>query len=602
MSNNKNLITRWLDDVTGKAELEERLEVLQGEIVETNSKKDDLQSELADLRKDAANLQGAIQYLVEDAFWEGPLAITPDTLIGNLRELDSQLIDELVNRRQWDVLGGIGSAFYSDTELARDRAITDSRFLYVYSPLAQWIISVWTNYGLGDAVKVSLSDDPANEWFNEFWTAERNAEVLSDDQIQYLSTFTLQDGNTFLAFFASKSDGRVTVEEIPCDEIQEIVTHPERKSVKLFYKRVYEVRQGSETVYYPDWQAKQMGLLDDAALIAKVLPDKAIRADVRDVGDVVLNDIESKLGTDVCVLHIAHNRKVRKSHWGWPILTAGTPYIKSHKRFMEDRLTVAASKAMYTRRKQVTGGSRAIEAVRNTIASNLNRGAYSDTNPPAGAGSIELDNQAIKTTDLPMTTGASDAKNDHEMFSWMALLGGFLFPTTAGLDTSRWATALAMDKTLAMQWSRYQTFWASQFKRMVKIVMWFAAKYGGQTFPEDYTVLVSIDSLSLVDFPDVVTSLSSAVRDILLPFMQDGTIPQNTARAILRELWLIMLQALGLSASTEIASKEAFEVLTPEELAAMPEALRNFMGEIKQQIKNGDLSALAEYLSAVGNG
>lgn len=575
-------VSEWLDIMTGRKEEREQFE-----------------HEVSDLRSETERLQGAIQYLVEDAMYEGAIPIDPESLVGRLQEYDSQLIDELVMNRQWDVLGGLGTSLYYDTEMMRDRAIANARYLS-FTPLGEWIIRVWTNYGMGDDVSIVCNNEDANSVFQEFWTSERNADILADDNLQYLSDFTLQEGNTFLVFFASKDDGVVTVDEIPPDEITEIVTNRDRKSEKIFYKRVYKKEESTETVYYPDWKAKFADRLDKADL-----PDNANRADENISANEVLNDIEKNLGTDVVMMHVMHNRKSRSSGFGWPILTSASPYIKAHQRFLEDRLTVAASKAMFTRHKQIKGGSRAMDDVASTLASRLSQSQYIDTNPPPAAGSVELDNEAITTTEKPMTTGASDAKTDGEMFSWMALLGGGLFPTTAGLDTSRWATALAMDKTLAMQWSRYQTFWTAQFRRMVQIVLLFSELYGEEKYVNeegnpDRGANVSIDTLSLVDFPDVVTSLAQATNGMLLPYLENGIIPADTAKAILRQLWLVMLQALGISASDELASKDAFEI-EEEQRELLPASLWAFLDEVKGLINDGKIEELAEYLKEVSN-
>jgi len=572
------------DNLTGKTALREEFQSERKELEEN------FQAELA-------RIQGAVQFLVEDAMYEGAMPIQPEELVARLGEYDSQFVDELINLRQWDAIGGLGMNLYTDYDQVRDRAIRDSRYLATYSPLATWILAVWTNYGMGDSVRITPNNDDAKVVFDEFWNAERNSDVLADDNLQYLSQFTLQDGNTFLVFFASKADGMVTVDEIPCDEIVEIITNPMRSTEKLFYKRVFKSGDSTRTIYYPDYKAKLSGRLD---AVGDILPEDAERADV-EVGDTeLINDLKEELGTDVVVMHIAHNRKERKSLWGWPILTSASPYIKSHKRFLEDRLTVAASKAMYTRNKKIVGGSRAIADVKSTLASTLASGGYSERNPAAPAGSVELDNTAITTTEKPMTTGASDAKTDGEMFSWIALLGGGLFPQTAGMDTQRWATALAMDKTLAMQWSRYQTFWTAQFQRIVTIVLQFAEEYGGESFvtegdQADYGANVSIDTLSLVDFPDVVKSLSQATRDMLEPYLESGIIPEKTGKLILRELWLIMLQALGLQTSSEIASKDAFEI-QESDLANLTKNQQLLLRDAKEKFKDGNVEEVVELM------
>ncbi len=139
------------------------------------------------------------------------------------------------------------------------------------------------------------------------------------------------------------------------------------------------------------------------------------------------------------------------------------------------------------------------------------------------------------------------------MFAWMALLGVGLFPTTAGMDTTRWATALAMDKTQAMLWSRYQTFWSAQLKKMVTITLSFAEKFDGKTF-ESKTAQVSIDSFSLVDFQPVVSAMSQ-----LLPFLQNPSVPAPAQGRILQTLWRIAFKALGVT-DEDLTSDRTFGV------------------------------------------
>jgi len=64
------------------------------------------------------------------------------------------------------------------------------------------------------------------------------------------------------------------------------------------------------------------------------------------------------------------------------------------------------------------------------------------------------------------------------------------------------------------------------------------------------------------------------VGQMLTPLEADGTIPQEAGRKIAAELWRIVLQALGVTRSSELASDEAFEPPEepePEPVPEMPE-------------------------------
>jgi len=174
--------------------------------------------------------------------------------------------------------------------------------------------------------------------------------VLAQDRIaDKFSNWLLVDGDRFLAFYASRLDGETTVRRINTKEIVEIVTDPDDSMVPLFYKRQWSTPDGRQrTMYYPDWEAFFAG---EKELKRAKLPRGAVRADqFRQWGP---NGPSGP--TTVCVLHIAFNGKDDDSLYGWPLLAAGSPWIRSQKRHLENRLAVSAAKAMYVRKATVNG-------------------------------------------------------------------------------------------------------------------------------------------------------------------------------------------------------------------------------------------------------
>jgi len=297
--------------------------------------------------------------ILYNAYLEGPYILPPEQLIAQLKEQgDSALLTDLVHQLYWEQLGTPGYA--GDVTAERNRAIDESRRLWKYNPLAQWTINLWTNYGFGENVEIQPEDEAAAEVWEEFWAADRNQSVLAADKIaDKFSNWLLVDGDRVLAFFASTVDGEATVRRINTKEIVEVVTDPDDDSKPLFYKRQWTTPQGqSHTWYYPDWEAFFEGSLERAEL-----PRGAVRAD------------EQNRGTAVCILHMVFNGKDEDSLFGWPLLGAGSPWIRAQKRFMEDRLAVSAAKAMYVRKAKVSGGSRAVDNVianlRNALSSKL---------------------------------------------------------------------------------------------------------------------------------------------------------------------------------------------------------------------------------------
>jgi len=484
----------------------------------------------------------------------------PRDALRSLQEsgVDEALLLDLTTQIGWDQIATMGASQAGSQQ--RGLAMSQSERLWMYSPIYQWSVWLWTGWGLGENVTATLPDENAQQWWDEFFFARRNRAVLGREKIHSLSDWLLVKGNRFLVLFtatAGENAGRTTIRTISGAD-PEPIYNPGDKAEVWFWKRAYtENGKPEKTLYYPSWETSLSPELEErwrVLIEGKKVPGDAKRADLR------------QAGTTVCIQHVAHNRKVEDSPLGWPLSTTAAPWIRGHKRFAESRLGVALAIAQFVRRTQVSGGSRAVESVINTIASTLSQSSLSDRNPPGAAGSWHVENKASDTTELPMRTGASDAKADNETFSWMALLGAGLFPTSAGLDTSRWATALEMDKAQSMIFERYQDLWIESMETLCYAVLSLADKYGDASIEEKNRVAqISIDSFSLSDFPSVAKAIGSFASQMLTPMVQNGVIDLDAAAQLTAELWRISLQALGVNNAADLAAPELFRPEQPEE-------------------------------------
>ena len=228
--------------------------------------------------------------------------------------------------------------------------------------------------------------------------------------------------------------------------------------------------------------------------------------------------------------------------------------------FMDSRLSVALAKAQYVRKAQVSGGSRAVNEVIDYFASTLSRSNYIDTNPPPAPGSTLVHNKAIDVSENPMVTGAGDAEIDNKIFSWIASLGGGLFPATAGLDVARYATALTMDRVQAFLFKQYSTFWSQQFQRIIEVVLSYQERFGSASYSTK-DVSVSIDTFSLSDLPDMVNALTPLLREMVAA-NTSGLAPSNVTKGVVAVLLRPILQALGTSwtDTQDLTSEEAWEM------------------------------------------
>lgn len=481
----------------------------------------------------------------------------PGQAVASLREggVDEALLLDLTTQLGWDQLAAMGTA--RETGQERALAVRQSVRLWKYSPIYQWSVWLWTGWGLGDDITATLSSPTGQEWWEEFFKARRNRPLLGRDKIHNLSDWLLIKGNRFLALFTATKGpnaGRTTIRIIPDGEVRPIY-NPDDKADVWFWHRAYTTNgpkeTGQQNLYYANWEtglapdleARWARLRED-----KIIPDNAKRAD------------QTQEDTFVVIYHISHNHKEDDDIWGWPLSTTSSPWVRGHKKFAESRLGVALAIAQFVRRSQVEGGSRAVTAVVNQLASTLSQSNLLDQNPPGAAGSWHVENKASDTSELSMRTGASDAKADNELFAWMSLLGNGLFPTSAGLDTSRWATALEMDKAQSMIFERYQDLWVETFQTLSFVVLALADAHGPVSIPEEGRIAtISIDSFSLSDFPAIATAIGSFSTQMLSPLVSNGVITPQAAAQLAAELWRIALNALGLNkASQDLATYENF--------------------------------------------
>lgn len=518
------------------------------------------------LGPERARLDRATKLLLH-AYEVGPWELTPEDLIARLREVDSSLLTDLVNQLGYDLVGTFGATLDS-TDAERGRAVDQSRRLYKYDVITQWIVWLWTNFGFGENIQIVPNDDTAQETWTEFWKADRNAPLLAEDQLSFMSEDVLVDGEKFLVFFISTIDGKATLREIDTKEIVELVKHPDDDKVVLYYKRMWSTStMTAREMYYPDWAAKLSGVLDEDYIDETGANKGTLRDAVIPKGGIVASEVNEK--TDVLVLHIAHN--IKGGDRGWPLMTAGAPWSRVHKKFREDRASVAASVAMYVNKLKVQGGSRAVDRMKSTLQSALTSSNLTETNPPAAAGSTWIENQSADLQRLNLGTGASDAKADGESLLLMAGLGGGVYPHWMGAgDAYRLATASSMESPMYREFSRYQKFWGAQFRKIVRIVLWGANEYDGQSF-KDTTASVSTDKLLQTDVTQLVNAVTSVASNLLAPYAEKGSIPPETVQKLLPSLWELVLQTLGVSNADELAKEENFKPVEKEEETPPPQ-------------------------------
>ena len=505
--------------------------------------------------------------LLYEAYQQGQYEVTPLELAGKLREVSPWTIDDLLLQVQYEAIGGADTVGMQLND-ERKFALNESRRLWKHDPMAQWVIWLWTFFGFGEDVHAIPEDEAAVEIWDEFWNADRNLYVLSADKIHYLSHKVLVDGEFYFVYYVNKLTGETTVRVIDTDQITEVITHPDDHSVPVAYKRQWSSGTQTMELYYRDF----IPVLTGGELFTGSQWGIKSAKFAEDVNPQTM----------VFVQHVAHN--IKMGNRGWPLLSNGAAWIKAHKRFREDRAAVASSVAMFVNQIKAKGaGSRGVDAIRQTLASQLNRNQVIDGNPPPVAGSTFIGNDASELTRMPLNTGGGDAKSDGDALLLMAGIGGGVYPHWMGAgDAYRLATAQSMEQPLKRQFSMYQKFWSAQFRDMVRIVLWSSETYSGNAeMFTTYDASVSTDRLIEADLEQTSSSIAVMYRDVIMPMLTQGLIPPDVMVQINQAVLRIMLQALGVDDADGITSDEAMGIDAEESGKSVVEVMESVSSLIR---------------------
>jgi hypothetical protein len=536
-------------------------------------------------------------HALQEAYVRGPALYRPDELLRDLREIDPHLLSNLVRELGYMQLG-VSEASESD----RRRAVTESRYLVLTSPLVEYALWLWTAFGFGQSVDVVCKDDAAVEVWNEFWHADRNANVLGDRQLQRLSGNVLEDGERFLAVYVSKADGKCTLRSIDSLEITEAVTAPGDASTAVWYKREWtEVDaahpNGAQYVaYYPDFLAFLSGGMGKAGGAEELAPGKGGRGEdpewygISGTGPITSVDLlpqgavradQMAPRTFVCVIPVCHN--VKTGWRGWPLMVTGHPWAREHERFRMNRANVAESRSMFVNLMKSKAGSRGVDAVKATMDSTLTQAGNTwERNPPPVAGSTLHTNDMTELRQLDMATGASDAKEDGNSLLWYAGLSARTYPHWLGQgDFYKLATSTQMEMPQLRTFTGYQTFWASVWRDLARVVLNMAERYGGQTFA-DREVEVNLDRLLERDTTSLVANISATFTQVVTPLLQAELLPDESIPGIVAGMLQAVLQAIGI--------KDVEKIVSEDMIAAQLEAAKEKQAqdaELARQIAAG---------------
>ncbi len=265
----------------------------------------------------------------------------------------------------------------------RQRLIRQSRDYIKLNPLAKQATSLLVNYTLGRGVTLtSANKNLVGRLVDEFWFHPGNRETFTSTTSMgefLVGTFT--DACQYIVLFPDKKKGTLELGSLDAYFVEDIVFDDDNWRIPLWYKvrrphssydfkgeGGYQPEGDDKFVWYRHWRNER-----DLDSTGKTAPIK----------------VEPGL---------IYQAKRGKGKWGVSEIQAAAPWLRAHKAFMEDRVTLtkaAAAIAWKKKRKNATQSdiNAEVNRLQSSLYNSLPNGEGYEKNPDSASGSTQVENE-----------------------------------------------------------------------------------------------------------------------------------------------------------------------------------------------------------------
>jgi hypothetical protein len=318
----------------------------------------------------------------------------------------------------------------------------------------------------------------------------------------------------------------------------------------------------------------------------------ATEAEIEAVGGVpdgAIDAAELRPNTTAVMLYAARNRYLvdGKRLRGFPEFSQAYEWFRAYRDALGDVMAKNRAVAMFVDKLKVQGGSRVVDQLQASLTSSLTSSGTNrlETNSPPVAGSTWIENQMLDRSRMPLGTGAGDDQK-----STMIVLGQGSAGTQVPLGwmgrPDSWQNKAVADVSVipfneAMQ--RYQTWWASVFRDIARIVL---TQSGAGLTEEQMEVDVTLDTLLTINIDELIEVVNATITAA-----EKLVIPTEVADSIVSAALQMALTKFG------IADAEA--IVTPEP-AQPTEAMERILAMVRDNLRDGTATpqAVAEFALA----
>lgn len=460
--------------------------------------------------------------------------------------LQERIAELELDDRGWEPLD------YGDTrrEFTRDylkRIIYRSRLFFLSNPLVNRAVTLQSFYVWGQGITITATEPDTNRLIQKWLYNPRNRAEFTSHQARTMKEQDLQvQGNLFFVLFPDTDNETFYVRTIPVDEITQIITNPADRREPWYYKRSYteysfnietgEVATSGQPriAYYPDWLYKPESGLPKTIGGYPVMESPVYHVRVGGLSD---------------------------QQFGIPETYQALDWVKAYRQFLEDWATIQRALARFAWHGKVEGGSSAVSAMREKLASKIGT-TTPESNPPPAAGSTFV---STKNTDLiPLRTAgvSTGAEEGRRLLLMVCAATGFPETFYGDVSVGTLATAKSLDRPTELKFKDRQTLWADIIRDFL-------------TFLFDVVDVGMEDRDVTVEFPPILEhDVNQTMDAIVTGATLDGKQPAGTIPP--KKLAELILTTLGVQNVDEIVNEIDFTVEED------PETVESFAGVIRK--------------------
>ncbi len=412
---------------------------------------------------------------IEAGEWDAAEALIVREVTAYLSNTNPDIDLQLNGLYEW------GQGGQQDPQLAVDlnfgqrrQYVGMGRNLAIASPPVHNALRLGTSYVIGQGIPMPVSSDAdVQAVISDCWDDPDNFEFATHEGQKETDRQQRIAGEIFVVV-AVADDGHCKWRTVDTMRVADIVPHPEDRRRPLYYRvqvmdQAYDFGNGqplpmgdqAEYVYYPDWR--------NVAPPAE--SDEGDRDPYREKRGF-------KRAPDGAVMaHFPVNRIGGLR--GIPDMAAAVVWVVEHKRFMDARVMIMQALAKISMIKTVKGGPQQVQASaaleRSSMATSPWRGLERN---PTGVAQVYTKSQGVDIDFPKFDTGAAGATQDLEALAQMVGTA-FGLPThyiLMSTETSRLATAVAMELPVLKMYEDRQSAWRDLLRALIDYALTQAAK------------------------------------------------------------------------------------------------------------------------------